>query len=155
MSTPPGALAEPGIFQRIPEDHLALLAEHARQVDLRPGAALLREGDPADVFYVLRAGKVAIELFVPSRGLVPIETVGAGGLVGWSWLFPPYRFVFDAHALSPVTAHAVDGARLRSLFTGDPAFAYDVLLQVSRVLAERLHATRLRLLDVYGNPDQS
>ncbi|OHV32328.1 Crp/Fnr family transcriptional regulator [Pseudofrankia sp. EUN1h] len=138
----------------MPPERLALLAGHARDVSFHAGDALLREGDPADVFYVLRQGTVAIELFVPTRGLVPIETVGAGGLVGWSWLFPPYRLVFDAHALSPVTASVVDGARLRSQFAADPALAYDVLVRVSRVLAERLWATRLRLLDVYGNPEQ-
>ena len=68
---------------------------------LRGGQLLFREGDPADTFYLVRHGSVALETFVPARGPVMIETLEAGEVVGWSWLFPPYRWHFDARALSP------------------------------------------------------
>ncbi|ABD13845.1 Crp/Fnr family transcriptional regulator [Frankia sp. CcI156] len=147
-------LGEVGVFAGMHPDHLALLAGCARHAIFRPGDVLLREGDPADTLYVIRHGTVAIETFVPTRGLVPIETVGAGNVVGWSWLFPPYRLHFDARALSLVRATAIDGACLRGKFSQDPALGYDVLSHLAQVLIERLQATRLRLLDVYANPGQ-
>ncbi|MCK9930594.1 cyclic nucleotide-binding domain-containing protein [Frankia sp. Mgl5] len=147
-------LGEAGVFAGMRPDHLALLARCARDATFDAGAVILREGDPADTLYVIRRGTVAIEMFVPSRGLVPIETVTAGSVVGWSWLFPPYRLHFDARALSPVRASAIDGSCLRRTFARDPALGYDALLHLAQVLVERLQATRLRLLDVYGNPDQ-
>ncbi|SQD94893.1 MULTISPECIES: cyclic nucleotide-binding domain-containing protein [unclassified Parafrankia] len=147
-------LGEAGVFAGMRPDHLALLARCARDAAFDAGAVILREGDPADTFYVIRQGTVVIETFVPTRGLVPIETVTAGDVVGWSWLFPPYRLHFDARALSLVRASAVDGSCLRHRFEQDPALGYDVLSHLAQVLVERLQATRLRLLDVYGSPDR-
>ncbi|WP_242418943.1 cyclic nucleotide-binding domain-containing protein, partial [Frankia sp. CpI1-P] len=109
-------LAEAGVFAGIRPDHLALLAGCARHAVFPAGALLLREGDPADTLYLVRQGTVAIEMFVPARGSVPLETVGAGSVVGWSWMFAPYRVHFDARARSLVRADALDGACLRGRF---------------------------------------
>jgi len=134
--------------------HRLLLAACAHDVSFAAGRVLFREGEVADTLYLVREGTVAIEMFVPARGTVTIETVGAGDVVGWSWLFPPYRLHFDARALTPVRAGAVDAACLRARCADDAAFGYDLLSQLARVLVARLQATRLRLLDVYGNPAQ-
>ena len=106
---------------------------------------LFREGEPADVFYVVRRGRVALELYVPARGPMTVETVEAGEVVGWSWLFPPYRWHFDARAVAPVRAIAVDGACLRGKCEDDPALGYELMQRFSAVLLDRLNATRLRL----------
>jgi CRP/FNR family transcriptional regulator, cyclic AMP receptor protein len=100
---------------------------------------------------VIRHGSVAIETFVPARGAVTIETVGAGEVLGWSWLFAPYRWHFDARALSPVRATGFDGACLRGKCEADPALGYELMGRFAQVLIERLQWTRLRLLDVYGD----
>lgn len=155
MSAVGTPLAEVGVFAGMDPEHLALLAGCARPVAFQTGDLLLREGGPADTCYVVHEGTVAIEMFVPARGQVPIETVGPGGIVGWSWLFPPYRLHFDARARSPVQASALDGACLRGRFAQDPALGYDVMSHLAQVLIDRLQATRLRLLDVYGNPKGS
>jgi CRP-like cAMP-binding protein len=139
-------------ISRLDADHRAWVRACAHEVTFAAGDYLLREGEPADTLYLLRAGTVAIELFAPARGPLTIETVGAGDIVGWSWMFPPYRLQFDARALSAVTADAVDAACLRGQCAADSAFGYDLLSQLARVLAERLQATRFRLLDVYRNP---
>ena len=102
-------------------------------------------------FYLVRHGAVSIETFVPARGEVTIETVEAGEMIGWSWLFPPYRWHFDARALVPTRATAFDGACIREKCNRDAALGHALMSCVSQVLIERLQWTRLRLLDLYGN----
>jgi CRP-like cAMP-binding protein len=126
------------------------IAGCARNRVFEPGAVLLREGGPADEFFVLRAGSVAIETEVPGRGSVTLETLHPGELLGWSWLLPPYRSDFTARALDTTRVVAIDGACLRGKCEADPALGYDLLKVLAAVFTERLQDTRLRLLDLYG-----
>jgi CRP-like cAMP-binding protein len=93
---------------------------------------------------------VSIEVHQAGRGPIVIETVGPGDAVGWSWLVAPYRWTFDARALQPVGALAIDGACLRAKSLEDPALGFALLSRVTQELLERLQATRVRLLDLYG-----
>lgn len=111
----------------------------------------MREGEPADTFYVLREGAATLETFVPQRGAVAVQTLHEGDLVGWSWLVPPYRVAFDVRASSRVHALGFDGACLRSKSDQDPALGYDLLKLFAAVIVDRLQSTRLQLLDVYGS----
>ena len=144
-------LAETPILGGIGDDRLALLAGCAGNVRFGAGETIFRQGDPADVFYVLRHGSVALETFVPARGAVVIETLESGEVLGWSWLFAPYRWHFDARALTVVRATAFDGTCLREKCEADPALGYELMGRFAQVVIERLQWTRLRLLDVYGN----
>jgi CRP/FNR family cyclic AMP-dependent transcriptional regulator len=119
------------------------------------GEYLAHEGDPADTFFVVRHGRVALEISAPARGALMVETLGEGGVVGWSWLFPPYRWSFDARALGTTRAIAFDGACLRGKCDADQALGYELMRRFAAVMLDRLQATRLRLLDVYGNPGGS
>jgi CRP/FNR family transcriptional regulator, cyclic AMP receptor protein len=110
----------------------------------------MREGDPADAFYVLREGAVALQTEVPGRGAIVLQTLHDGELLGWSWLVPPYRVAFDARSLGTTHAIALDGACLRGKCEADPALGYALLKILSTVFVERLQDTRLRLLDLYG-----
>jgi CRP/FNR family cyclic AMP-dependent transcriptional regulator len=143
-------LQEVPLLEGLDSDELSLLAGCASNVHFDEGAVLFREGDPADVFYALRHGSVALDIFVPARGSVTIETLEAGEVLGWSWLFPPYRWHFDARVLTGVRATAFDGACLRAKCEQDPRLGYDLMARFAQVLIERLQWTRLRLLDVYG-----
>ncbi len=134
----------------LPGDAVDQVAGCARNMAYAPGELLLAEGDPATTLFLVRRGRVAIEVHGPERGAMIIETVGPGGAVGWSWLFPPYRWQFDARATSPVGAIAVDGACLRAKADADDALGYKLVMRVAAVLLERLQATRIRLLDLYG-----
>jgi CRP-like cAMP-binding protein len=147
-------LADARVFAGMRRDQVEFLAGCAWHVVFRADEVIFREGDAAETLYVVRHGTVAIEMFVPARGLVTIETVGAGGIVGWSWLFPPYRLHFDARASSLVRATAIDGSCLREKCAKDPALGYVLMSRLAQALIERLQATRLRLLDVYRNPAQ-
>ena len=138
------------LFEGLTPAELELIAGCGSNVRFGDGELLFRDGDPADSFYVLRHGSVALETFVPARGPVTIETLEAGEVVGWSWLFPPYRWHFDARALSLVRATSFDGACLRGKCESDPRLGYDLMSRFAQVMIERLQWTRLRLLDVYG-----
>ena len=146
-------LAEVPLFAGMDAERLELLAGCASNVHFEPGEVLFHEGDEANAFYVIRGGTVALEAFVPARGGMTIETIDAGEVVGWSWLFPPYRWHFDARALAHVRATAIDGACLRGKCDDDPALGYDLMRRFAQVMIERLQWTRLRLLDVYGRDD--
>src|SRR3954451_13956109 len=92
-------------LRSLPAGHRETMAGCARLRTYDPGAPLLAEGEPADEFFLIRRGMVAIETDVPGRGAVPLETLGDGDLVGWSWLVPPYRSAFTARAVEP--AHVI------------------------------------------------
>jgi CRP/FNR family cyclic AMP-dependent transcriptional regulator len=146
-------LADVPFLEGLDAARLALLAGCASNVHFAAGDSLFREGDAADTFYIVRHGSVSLETFVPARGPVVIETIDAGEVIGWSWLFAPYRWHFDARALSAVRATGFDGACLRGKCDDDPALGYDLMGRFAQVLIDRLQWTRLRLLDVYGNSD--
>jgi CRP-like cAMP-binding protein len=146
-------LGEVRRFAGLEEEQLALLAGCARNVRFRAGEQLFREGDMADTFWVVRRGSVALEAFDAARGTLQIETIAAGELLGWSWLFPPYRWHFDARAVSDIRATAFDGACLRQKCEDDPRLGYVLMGLFAQVLIERLQSTRLRLLDIYGDGD--
>jgi CRP/FNR family transcriptional regulator, cyclic AMP receptor protein len=139
-------------FAGLDSGHAAQLAGCAQMTGWDAGEMLFREGDPSDAFYVVRRGRVALEVFVPGRGTLTVETIETGEVVGWSWLFPPNRWHFDGRAVGSVRAIAVDGACLRKKCDDDPALGYDLMRRFSQVMLERLQATRLRLADLYGAP---
>jgi CRP/FNR family cyclic AMP-dependent transcriptional regulator len=150
METIESVLHDVPLFQGLTPAELELIAGCGSNVRFREGELLFRDGDEADTFYILRHGSVALETFVPARGPVTIETLEAGEVLGWSWLFPPYRWHFDARALSLVRATSFDGACLRGKCEDDPRLGYDLMSRFAQVLIERLQWTRMRLLDVYG-----
>jgi CRP-like cAMP-binding protein len=150
METIEAILRDVRLFEGLSPDALALIAGCGSNVRFGDDALLFRQGEPADTFFVVRHGSVALETFVPARGPVTIETIESGDVIGWSWLFPPYRWHFDARALSQVRATAFDGMCLRGKCDADPRLGYDLMSRFAQVMIERLQWTRLRLLDVYG-----
>lgn len=131
-------------------EHQHELAACAKNVLLPAGAAPIREGQAADVFYALRDGVVAIEVPAPTGPLV-VQTLHAGEVLGWSWLFPPYRWSFDARVVEPARAVAFDAACLRGKVERDHELGYELMLRVAKVFTSRLAATRLQLMDLYGH----
>jgi CRP/FNR family cyclic AMP-dependent transcriptional regulator len=150
METIEAVIRDAPFFEGLTPDEFELIAGCGSNVQFGEGQLVFRDGDAADTFYLLRHGSVALETFVPGRGAVTIETLEAGEVLGWSWLFPPYRWHFDARARSPVRATSFDGACLRAKCDNDPKLGYDLLTRFAQVVVERLQSTRLRLLDVYG-----
>lgn len=122
----------------------------AKNVRFEAGQYLLREGAPADTFYLLRHGRIALETAVPGRRAITFQTLGEGEIVGLSWLIPPYRWTYDAQATEPTRAIAIDGKCLRAKCEADHDLGYEMMKRVVPTLVQRLHATRLQILDVYG-----
>jgi CRP-like cAMP-binding protein len=143
-------IAEAPVFAGLRADDLQLVAGCARNVVFEEGALLFREGEPADTFYVVRHGRVALELHTAERGGLVIETIEPGEVVGWSWLFEPYRWHFDARAVASVRAIAFDGACLRGKCDDDKVLGYELMRRFAQVMIDRLQHARVRLLDVYG-----
>lgn len=138
------------LLSGLPGDTVDLVAGCARNVTFAAGELLFAEGDQADNLYLLRRGRVALECRSPGKGSMIIDTLDPGQVLGWSWLFPPYRWSFDARALDPVGVLSIDATCLRAKAEADPAFGYELMKRFGAILLQRLQAARLRLLDVYG-----
>lgn len=137
-------------FEGLDDSTVSMLVGCARNVHYRPGEYLFREGEAADRFFVVRRGRVALDVHVPGRPEQVIDTVDEGDVVGWSWLVPPYRWFFDARAVQDVSAVEVDASCLRAKCDEDPALGYAMMQRVARVMYRRLQSARVRMLDLYG-----
>lgn len=126
------------------------LAACAQEVRFDENAYLLRQNAPAKTFYLIEAGQVEIKIAGAATGHAPLETLGAGEAVGWSWLLPPHRWHFDAIARIPTRALALDADCLRSAMDADSAVGYAITRGLLAVVAQRLQASRMQLSDLYG-----
>lgn len=149
METLERILVEHPFLSGLDDRYVQLLLGCAKNVRYEPGEIVGREGAEAVHFYMIREGRVAVE--VPNQGTepIPIDTVAAGDVLGWSWLIPPHHWRFDARAITPVRAFQLDGTCLRTKCEQDHDLGYELLSRFSRIVAQRLHATRLQLLDVW------
>ncbi|WP_129305339.1 cyclic nucleotide-binding domain-containing protein [Streptomyces sp. L2] len=134
----------------LPVEYRSRLMSLARDVSFPQSARLFEEGAHADRFWVVRSGAVALDMRVPGRRPVVIETLGFGELVGCSWLFPPGYWTLGAEAMSPVRAYEFDAAAVREMCRAEPALGALITYWAGQVLAHRLQATRVRLLDLFG-----
>jgi CRP/FNR family transcriptional regulator, cyclic AMP receptor protein len=139
-------------FAALGPAQLELVAGCARNERADAGTTLFRTREPADRFYLIRSGAVALEVPAPGRGALTIETLHAGDVVGWSWLFEPHVWQFAGRVTEPARLIAFDGACLRGKAETDHELGYCLMRGFAATLVERLQATRLQLLDVYGQP---
>ncbi|HUI64485.1 MAG TPA: cyclic nucleotide-binding domain-containing protein [Bacteroidota bacterium] len=114
------------------------------------GSYLIHEGQLANTFFMIRTGRVAVEIDVSPKGLLRVQTIGPGDVLGWSWLISPFRWHFSACAVAEVRAVALDGECLRNKCESDHDFGYEMMKRLAQVMERRLEATRLQLLDLYG-----
>lgn len=124
----------------------------AHQVAYADGERLFDPGQPAEGCWIVHSGQIALDVPIPGRGDVVVQTVGPGDVVGWSWLLPPYRWHFGARAVGVTTTTKLDTGVLQVLAQEDPSFGYSLVLTLSQAMLQRLQATRARLLDLYRNP---
>lgn len=136
----------------LPQRHLERLSRWAYRAPFRAGVRIFEENGKADRFWLIRDGYVNLDIRVPGRGDVIMETLGPGAVLGWSWLFPPYRWQFGATAVDTVLSIAIDGPRTRALCDAQPDFGYELTKRFMAVVVDRMQATRMRLLDLYKVP---
>lgn len=132
-------------FAGLCEYHLRILSECAHRAHFRRGEYIFREGELANRFYLVQHGQVAIESAC-GDGPVVVQTLLDGDVLGWSWLFPPYQWHFDARAVTDTDAIFLPGVRLRELCECDHAFGAEVMPRITRVVIQRLQAARLKIV---------
>jgi CRP/FNR family cyclic AMP-dependent transcriptional regulator len=137
-------------LQGMTPHQLRLLGDHARQVIFKADEYIFREGDPANRFYLIRKGKVALESYIQDKGNTVIQIIGAGDVLGWSWLFPPYFWHFDARSLEPTDAIFIYATPLRDECEADHDLGYELIKRMAEVMARRLQATRKQSLGLPG-----
>jgi CRP-like cAMP-binding protein len=143
-------LSEHRLFAGLGQPFIDLAAGCAKNTVFRADEYLFHAEDAADWIYLVRHGRVALELATPGHGSVQFETVGEGDVVGLTWLLPPYRWGYDARAAELTRALALDARCLRDKCEVDHHLGYEVLKRFLPVLVQQLQATRLQMLDVYG-----
>ncbi|ALO92371.1 Regulator protein [Streptomyces hygroscopicus subsp. limoneus] len=121
-----------------------------REVSFAAGERIFDEGGKADRFWIIRTGTVTLDLHVPGRRGVVIETLGAGEMLAWSWLIPPHHWHLGAEASGPVLAYEFDATAVRELCGKGPVLDHALCTYVAGVIADRLRAARVRLLDLYA-----
>jgi CRP/FNR family cyclic AMP-dependent transcriptional regulator len=151
MNDPGDFVSNHGFAAGFGEASVRLLKECAVAVRFQREQAIFKEGAVADQFYLITSGCVALEAFVPRRGPMTIQTINAGEALGWSWLFPPYRWHFSATAVEPTEAIGFDASALRERMLRNAELGRDVAMRVGELMLERLQATRVRLLEAYDD----
>lgn len=153
METLEHILKEHAFFRDLPPEYLKIVVGCASNVKFDAGEFVFREGGDADKFYLIRHGRIALEVFTTNKGAVTLQTLGEGEVVGWSWLIPPYHWHFDARAVEMTRAIALDGKCLRGKCDDDHSLGYELMKRFTHIMEERLQAARLQLLDLYGVHD--
>jgi CRP/FNR family cyclic AMP-dependent transcriptional regulator len=138
-------LADQPFLSAIPIASLRRLATHAQTAEYPADDVLFREGGTADRFFLVRQGLVRLDIDVPGRGPVPIETLTADAALGCSWLFPPFAWRLSATAVAATKVLVFDAAVLRTLMAADPVLGYELMRRFAAVMHDRLQATRMRL----------
>ncbi len=142
------------LFAGLDPTHLELVAGCASNVRFAAGQQILQEGKVANTFYLIRYGRVSVDVYSPGRGRVTIQTLHKGDVLGWSWIVEPYRWHHDARALELTRALAFEASCLRKKSDDDPAFGYALIRRFAPLIAQRLERAELQLLDVYGHVAQ-
>jgi CRP-like cAMP-binding protein len=144
-------LVEHPLLKGCDPHYIQLLVDCASNVRFDAGEFIFRQGEEAELFYLIRHGRVALEIPDSDRGPIIIQTLTEGDVLGWSWAITPYRWHFDARAVELTRAIALDGKCLRDKCEVDHDLGYEVMRRVTHIMEHRLQATRLQLLDVYGS----
>jgi CRP-like cAMP-binding protein len=126
--------------------HLERLSVYAHRSVFRPGARIFNEGGRATRFWIIRDGSVELDTTVPGGGTVTVESLGAGAVLGWSWMFPPFTWHFGAVATEPTLTIEFTAPEVLRLCEGDPALGYELTRRFMAVVVERLQTTRTRLI---------
>lgn len=143
-------IKEHPFFKGFDESEFQFIASCGKRVVFRPLSYIAKESEEANAFYLIIKGHVEVEIHVSPKRHLTLQTLHAGDILGWSWLYPPYTWRFDVSAVDEVLAIALDGKCLRDKCEEDPKFGYKVMKRFARIMTERLHAARMQLIEAYG-----
>ena len=147
-------IAEHPFFEGLAPEYIELIAGCAKNVVFEAGSYVFKQATTAEWFYVLRDGHAVVEVPSGRGSSLRVSTLGAGDILGWSWLIPPYVYQFDARAVEKTRAVALDGECLRGKCETDSDLGYELMKRFSTVMTTRLQEARLQLIDMYStSPD--
>ena len=155
MKTIRDRLEDHPFFSDYPKDYLETISGCGRNAAYKAGESIAKEGDPADYFFLITRGRVRIEMQQPAGKAISIQTLSDGEIIGWSWIFPPYKWSFHVHAITDVGVIAMDGACLRQKCETDHTLGYTLMKSFASILSERLKHSRYQCMDVYGVSDDA
>jgi CRP/FNR family transcriptional regulator, cyclic AMP receptor protein len=155
MRTIDQLIAESPTFEGLPKEQLEFIAGCAWNERIPAGTLVLREGERAERFFLIRHGTVSLEIDAPGRGPLLIQTLHDGEVVGWSWLFAPHRWAMDGRAITDCSVVAFDGTCVRGKCEADHELGYELMKRFAANLIERLQGTRMQLIDIYGRAPAS
>ncbi|MCP4010495.1 MAG: cyclic nucleotide-binding domain-containing protein [Proteobacteria bacterium] len=140
------------IFRGMSEEQIKTLAASASVRQYEPGACLFKQGESADHCYIVVSGRVSVE--IPSIYGPPliVQTIADEGVLGWSWLIPPYQWAFEAIAQNPTEVIEFDGAALRNACESDPALGYQLMKRFAGLMSQRLHEAREKMMENWSAP---
>jgi CRP-like cAMP-binding protein len=142
-------IQEHAFFSGMPAYQLQLIIKYASPMQFEAGEIVFRSGTEADRFYLVGPGKILMEMLSPGQGCAPIQIIGEGEVLGWSWLFPPYRWPFDARTLTKTQTVSVNGLYLRNICASDHELGYELTRRFACLIAQRLQAQLLALHNSY------
>lgn len=142
-------LKEHPFFRGIESRYIDRIADQAVSMNFAAGRLIFRQGELANQFYIITRGRVALEVFAPQHGAIPLMTLESGDVLGWSWLFEPYTWHFDARALEDTQAIAMDGAGLRVQCDENHELGYQLMKHSVHIIEQRLQAVMIQMIDVY------
>lgn len=154
LSTLEPLLREHSFFKGLKPEYIQLLVECASNIKFEAGEMIFQRDEEANRFYLIRNGRVSLEISSPRKQAITIKTLTDHDVLGWSWLYPPYQWQFDARALESTRAIALNGRCLRGKCDNDTELGYEMMKRFSFIMLESLQATRLQLLDLYGLPER-
>ncbi len=145
-------LVDHPFFREMTDDQIRVVAEMGTLISYDEGDFIFTEGGRADACFLILDGSVALGLQKPGHGPMAILTLHAGDLLGWSWLYPPNRWSYDAHVHTAAKVVRFDGPRLTAAADADPALGYELMKRFTDMLVKRMQSIRIQLLDVYSTP---
>ena len=140
-------ISEQPFFKGLSAHQFQLLADSSMEIQFKTGQSILQAGDPANRFYLILEGKVALEAEGKERGTVLIRTLGPGEILGWSWLFPPYYLHFSARAIEPVRTIFFYGTRLRQQCEEDHELGYELMKRAAEAAIQSLDCMQQRFME--------
>lgn len=146
IQTLDSVIRELPFFHGLTDAQLKAIEGCAKNVHFPAGKTIFVEGDNANTFYFIQEGSISIELTMPDHPRSPVQTVGAGDILGWSWVAPPYHWHFNGRALKATKAIEFDARCLRTKLEKDHELGYELLRRFAEVIVKRLDATQVRLL---------
>ena len=139
-------------FSGLDDSFIKFLSNSARELRIKKGDVLFKQGERADKYYLLRNGRVSVQVPALMGPTLEIQSLGEDQIIGWSWLIPPYRWNFLARATEDSDLLEFDGNAILARCEKDPKFGFELFKRFARLMSERLDAARQKMMDEWNPP---